>query len=94
MHDREDLRLGTLEEYKILAKHFFSKDPLPIGVYSSYTRLEEDYFGRGPRIETVWGLRDEDTAIMGMIRAGDDYDSLEVQQCWVNDRILKEVTNE
>lgn len=91
MHEREDLRPGTLEEYKKLANYYFAIKPLPIHVYSSYTRMEGDWFGAGCRIETVWGLQGEDTAVMGMREEGENFETREVVGCWVNEELLKQI---
>lgn len=86
MHERDDMRPGTKEKFEqLLTKYLHSPN---VGVYSSYTRMDGDRFGPGCRIETVWGFRDEDMAIMGSKIAGPTYEERETLQYWVNGSLL------
>jgi hypothetical protein len=91
MHEREDLRLGTREEYIRLFNKYWQKEDMPLGVYSSYTRMDGDWFGEGCRIETVWGFKGEDVAVIGLRRAGDTYETCKDEQYWVNDQLLQQI---
>ncbi len=78
MHNREDLRLGTREEYITLFNEYWQREDLPLSVFSSYTRIEGDWLRRGCRIVTVWGLKGvEDAAVFGLKEAGEPYETRE-----------------
>lgn len=94
MHDRQDLRIGTKDEYEALLLWFLDAYPPSLSVYSSYTRMDGDEFRPGCVIETVWGFRDKDVAVMGTEIRGETYETRETLRYWVNEEILKKLAKE